>query len=143
MGRAYEEARRRSLAEPDDFWGEAASLIDWVTPPTQVLDDSAAPLYRWFSDGELNTCANALDRHVAAGRGEHLALIHDSAVTGQVTTFTYAELLEHVSRFAGALRALGVQKGDRVVIYMPLVVGCGQRSLRLRAVESGGHRCDA
>ena len=121
MGRAYEEARRRSLADPEAFWGEAASLIDWVTPPTRVLDDAAAPLYRWFPDGELNTCANALDRHVAAGRGDHPALIHDSAVTGQVTTFTYAELLEHVSRFAGALRALGVQKGDRVVIYMPLV----------------------
>jgi len=139
VGRAYEEARRRSLAEPDAFWGEAASLIDWVTPPTRVLDDSAAPLYRWFSDGELNTCANALDRHVAAGRGEHLALIHDSAVTGQVTTFTYAELLEHVSRFAGALRALGVQKGDRVVIYMPLVPEAAIAMLacaRLGAVHS-------
>lgn len=121
MGTAYDEARRRSLAEPEEFWGEAAGLIDWVTPPARVLDDSQAPLYRWFPDGELNTCANALDRHVAGGRGDRLALIHDSAVTGAVTTFTYAELLEQVSRFAGALRALGVQKGDRVVIYMPLV----------------------
>lgn len=139
MGRAYDDARRRSLAEPDAFWGEAASLIDWVTPPTRVLDGARAPLYRWFPDGELNTCANALDRHVGAGRGEHLALIHDSAVTGQVSTFTYAELLDAVSRFAGALRSLGVQKGDRVVIYMPLVPEAAIAMLacaRLGAVHS-------
>ena len=121
MGTAYDEARRRSLTEPDDFWGEVAGLIDWVTVPTRVLDDSSPPLYRWFPDGELNTCANALDRHVAAGRGHRVALIHDSAVTGEVTTFTYAELLDRVARCAGALRGLGVGKGDRVVIYMPLV----------------------
>jgi len=139
VGRAYEEARRRSLTEPDAFWGEAASLVDWVTPPTRVLDGDRAPLYRWFPDGELNTCANALDRHVAAGRGDHLALIHDSAVTGQVSTFTYAELLDAVSRFAGALRSLGVQKGDRVVIYMPLVPEAAIAMLacaRLGAVHS-------
>ena len=139
MGRAYDDARRRSLAEPDAFWGEAASLIDWVTPPTRVLDDARAPLYRWFPDGELNTCANALDRHVGAGRGDRLALIHDSAVTGQVTTFTYAQLLDEVSRFAGALRSLGVQKGDRVVIYMPLVPEAAIAMLacaRLGAVHS-------
>lgn len=121
MGAAYDEARRRSLSEPGDFWGEAAGLIDWVTEPTQVLDDSRPPFYRWFPDGELNTCANALDRHVAAGRGDRIALIHDSAVTGKVTTFTYAELLDRVARCAGVLRSLGVEKGDRVVIYMPLV----------------------
>ncbi|MFM7212727.1 MAG: acetate--CoA ligase [Actinomycetota bacterium] len=121
MGTAYDDARRRSLAEPEAFWAEAAGLVDWVTPPTRVLDSSRAPLYRWFPDAELNTCANALDRHVAAGRGGRTALVHDSAVTGAVTTFTYAELLDHVSRFAGALRSLGVGKGDRVVIYMPLV----------------------
>jgi len=139
VGRAYDEARRRSLTEPDAFWGEAASLVDWVTPPTRVLDGDRAPLYRWFPDGELNTCANALDRHVAAGRGDHLALIHDSAVTGQVSTFTYAELLDAVSRFAGALRSLGVQKGDRVVIYMPLVPEAAIAMLacaRLGAVHS-------
>lgn len=121
MGTAYDDARRRSLAEPEAFWAEAAGLIDWVTPPTRVLDSSQAPLYRWFPDGELNTCANALDRHVAAGRGDRTALIHDSAVTGAVTTFTYAELLDQVARFAGVLRSLGVEKGDRVVIYLPLV----------------------
>ena len=121
MGAAYDEARRRSLSEPGDFWGEAAGLIDWVTEPTQVLDDSRPPFYRWFPDGELNTCANALDRHVAARRGDRIALIHDSAVTGKVTTFTYAELLDRVARCAGVLRSLGVEKGDRVVIYMPLV----------------------
>lgn len=121
MGTAYDDARRRSLAEPEAFWAEAADLVDWVTPPARVLDSSQAPLYRWFPDAELNTCTNALDRHVAAGRGGRTALIHDSAVTGAVTTFTYAELLDHVGRFAGALRSLGVGKGDRVVIYMPLV----------------------
>ncbi|MFZ8926448.1 MAG: acetyl-coenzyme A synthetase N-terminal domain-containing protein, partial [Candidatus Nanopelagicales bacterium] len=84
-------AHARSLAEPADFWARAAHLIDWVTPPEQTLDDSGAPLYRWFTGGELNTCANALDRHVAAGRGDRTALIHDSAYTGEVATFTYAE----------------------------------------------------
>ncbi|MGA1701301.1 MAG: acetate--CoA ligase [Candidatus Nanopelagicales bacterium] len=114
-------AHARSLAEPADFWARAAHLIDWVTPPEQTLDDSGAPLYRWFTGGELNTCANALDRHVAAGRGDRTALIHDSAYTGEVTTFTYAELLERVARFAGALRAQGVERGDRVIIYLPMV----------------------
>ncbi|MEY3734515.1 MAG: propionyl-CoA synthetase, partial [Actinomycetota bacterium] len=94
---AGEVAHARSLADPAGFWGEAAALIDWVSPPERVLDDSAAPLYRWFVGGQLNTCANALDRHVAAGRGDRIALIHDSAYTGEVTRLTYAELLERVS----------------------------------------------
>ena len=118
---AGEVAHARSLADPAGFWGEAAALIDWVTPPESVLDDSAAPLYRWYVGGQLNTCANALDRHVAAGRGDRTALIHDSAYTGEVTRLTYAELLERVSLFAGALRRLGVERGDRVIIYLPMV----------------------
>ena len=121
VGTVYEDTWRRSLEDPDGFWGEAIGLIDWTVTPTTVLDDANAPLYRWFPDGQLNTCANALDRHVASGRGDRIALIHDSAVTGQVTTFTYAELLDAVARFAGALRGLGVERGDRVVIYMPMV----------------------
>ena len=121
MGTVYDDTRRRSLDDPHGFWAETVELVDWVTRPTVVLDDSRAPLYRWFPDGELNTCANALDRHVAAGRGERVALIHDSAVTGEVTTFTYAQLLDAVARFAGALRGIGVECGDRVVIYMPMV----------------------
>src|SRR5205814_3528047 len=105
----------------DGFWAEAAAAIDWATPPTRILDDTQAPFYRWFADGQLNTCHNCLDRHVAAGRADQLALIYDSPVTGQVRRFTYAELRDEVARFAGALAALGVERGDRVVIYMPMV----------------------
>ena len=90
-------------------------------PPTRVLDDSRPPFYRWFPDGELNTCENALDRHVAAGHGDRTALVYDSPVTGSKRTYTYAELLAEVATFAGALASLGVAKGDRVVIYLPMV----------------------
>ncbi|MGQ0468070.1 MAG: propionyl-CoA synthetase [Sporichthyaceae bacterium] len=118
---AYSEAFERSLADPRAFWAEAAHAIDWITVPTHVLDDSAAPFVRWFPDGSLNTCHNALDRHVAAGRGEQAALIYDSPMTGTQRRYSYRELLELVTHFAGVLRAQGVGKGDRVVIYMPMV----------------------
>jgi len=117
----YVRAHRRSIEDPEGFWGEAARGIDWITPPRQVLDDSRPPFYRWFQGGQLNTCYNALDRHVIAGMGDQPALHYDSPVTGTARTLTYAELLDQVSRFGGALRALGVDKGDRVVIYMPMV----------------------
>ena len=117
----YTEQFRRSLDDPNGFWGEAANAISWVKEPTIVLDDSSAPFYRWFSDGKLNTCFNALDRHVAGGRSEQIALIYDSPVTGVVEKITYAELLERVALFAGGLRSLGVEKGDRVIIYMPMI----------------------
>ena len=120
-GTTYRAVHARSLAEPNAFWTDAADAIDWVTPPTVILDADNPPLYRWFADGELNTCANAVDRHVAAGRGDQVALIHDSAVTGVVTRLTYAELLDQVARFAGVLRDAGVQQGDRVIVYMPMV----------------------
>ncbi|MGC0423201.1 propionyl-CoA synthetase [Embleya sp. AB8] len=120
-GGAYASAYRRSLDDPEGFWLAAAEAIDWITPPTRALDDSAAPLYRWFPDGELNTCFNALDRHVAAGRGAQPAIVHDSPVTGTGRTLSYAELLELTARFAGVLRGLGVGKGDRVVLYLPMV----------------------
>ncbi len=120
MGR-YEEAFRRSVADPDGFWGEATKAIDWYRPPTIVLDRLGAPFYRWFTDGVLNTCFNALDRHVAAGRGDQPALIYDSPVTATKRTYTYRELLGEVARFAGVLRGLGVGTGDRVVIYLPMV----------------------
>jgi propionyl-CoA synthetase len=117
----YARAHRRSIEDPEGFWGEAARGIDWITTADQVLDDSRPPFYRWFQGGQLNTCYNALDRHVIAGRGDQPALHYDSPVTGTSRTLTYAELLDQVSRFGGALRSLGVDKGDRVVIYMPMV----------------------
>jgi len=120
MGR-YAEQYARSLADPEGFWLQQAEAVEWTRPPARALDDSAAPLYRWYPDGELNTCANALDRHVAAGRGEQAALIYDSPVTATCTTTTYAELADQTARFAGALAALGVGRGDRVVIYLPMI----------------------
>src|ERR1700719_1736546 len=120
MGR-YAEAFERSLADPEGFWGEAAKLIDWYQAPTVVLDTSNPPFYRWFADGVLNTCFNALDRHVRDGRGDQAALIYDSPVTGTGRTYSYRELLEEVARFAGLLRGLDVGAGDRVIIYMPMI----------------------
>jgi propionyl-CoA synthetase len=120
MGR-FDEEYRRSLEEPEAFWAEAAAAIDWAEPWESVLDDSRAPFYRWFRGGRLNTCHNALDRHVDAGHGERLALIYDSPVTQTTSTFTYRELRDAVARFAGALAAQGVQRGDRVIVYMPMV----------------------
>ena len=118
---SYRATYDRSLADRDAFWREAAGAVDWRTPPATVLDESRAPFYRWFPDGELNTCENALDRHVAAGHGDRLALVYDSPVTGTKRTYTYAQLLDETATFAGALAGLGVGKGDRVVIYLPMV----------------------
>ncbi|MFI0796910.1 propionyl-CoA synthetase [Micromonospora rubida] len=117
----YQAAYERSIADPTAFWRDAAADIDWHRPPERILDDGRAPLYRWFPDGELNTCHNALDRHVAAGRGDQPALIHDSPVTGTTRTYTYAELCDATARFAGALRRLGVGRGDRVLLYLAMV----------------------
>ena len=118
---SYRDAYQQSLTEPDTFWAEAAKAINWIRRPRTVLDDSAAPLYRWFTGASLNTCFNALDRHVADGRGEQTALIYDSPVTGSQRSFSYTELTELTAKFAGALRALGVGKGDRVLIYLPMI----------------------
>ena len=118
---AYESAHDRSIRDPQGFWGEAARDIDWTRRPAQILDDGNPPFYRWYPDGVLNTCYNALDRHVIAGRADQPALIYDSPVTGTERSYTYAELLELVARFAGVLRTLGVAPGDRVVIYLPMV----------------------
>jgi propionyl-CoA synthetase len=118
---AYARAHRRSLEDPDGFWAQAAEGIDWIRKPTTILDASRPPFYRWFTGATLNTCYNALDRHVIAGRADQPALIHDSPVTGTTATYTYAELLDLVARFAGALRGFGVGQGDRVVIYLPMV----------------------
>jgi propionyl-CoA synthetase len=118
---AYRDAYGRSLADPAGFWREAAGTVDWSRPPQRILDDDRPPFYRWYPDGELNTCHNAVDRHADGGRGDQPALIYDSPVTGTVRTYTYRELRDEVARFAGALRRLGVGRGDRVVIYMAMV----------------------
>ncbi|WP_232660694.1 propionyl-CoA synthetase [Pseudonocardia sp. TRM90224] len=117
----YEEIFRASTADPEGFWLRAAESIDWAVPPSRALDDSRPPFYRWFPDGELNICHNALDRHVDAGRGEQSALVYDSPVTGSQRTYTYSALRDEVAKFAGVLAGLGVAAGDRVVIYMPMV----------------------
>jgi len=118
---AYRDVWQRSIDEPEAFWGEAAKAIDWYRAPSTVLDRSKDPIYEWFPDGEMNTCFNALDRHVLAGNADRLALIYDSPVTDTKATYTYAQLLDEVSRFAGVLRGLGAKKGERVVIYMPMI----------------------
>ncbi len=118
---AYRAAHDRSSNDPNGFWGEAAKVIDWIKEPTTVLDDSNPPFYRWFTGGTLNTCYNLLDRHVAGGRADQAAIIYESPVTGTSRTYTYAEALDEVAKFAGVLRSLGVEKGDRVVIYMPMI----------------------
>ncbi|MBV9208388.1 MAG: propionyl-CoA synthetase [Actinobacteria bacterium] len=120
MGR-YAEEFHRSLTDPEGFWGEAAAGIEWYQQPAAVLDASNPPFYRWFPGGMLNTCFNAVDRHVRDGRAGQPALIYDSPVTGTQRTYTYAELLEEVARFAGVLRGLGVGQGDRVIIYLPMI----------------------
>jgi propionyl-CoA synthetase len=120
MGR-YEEVFRRSLTDPAGFWAEAAQAIDWYEEPEAILDDSNPPFYRWFRGGSLNTCHNALDRHVEGGRAGQTALIYDSPVTGTKRSYTFGELTDETARFAGALAGLGVGKGDRVVIYMPMI----------------------
>lgn len=121
MTNPYDIAHRASLADPEGFWAEAARDIDWIKPADKVLDGSNAPLYRWFVGGELNTCYNAVDRHVEGGRGEQAAIIYDSPITGAKSSLTYAQLQDQVARFAGVLKSQGVDKGDRVILYMPMI----------------------
>jgi propionyl-CoA synthetase len=135
----YQKQFRQSIDEPERFWAEAAKAIDWYRPWDTVLDRRNPPFYRWFSGGELNTCFNAVDRHVLGGRGEQPAIIHDSPVTGTIRKITYRELLAQVALFAGALRDQGVQKGDTVIIYMPMIPEAAVAMLacaRLGAVHS-------
>src|SRR5262245_24526519 len=139
MDHAYEKAYSRSLKDPNGFWAEAAEQIHWERKWDRVLDDSRRPFYRWFTGGILNTCYNALDRHINAGRGDQLALIYDSPVTDTIKRFTYLQLRDAVARFAGALHQQGIRKGDRVIIYMPMtpeaviaMLGCA----RIGAVHS-------
>lgn len=117
----YEEAFRESLENPERFWGSAAEAIMWYKRWDSVLDASKPPFYRWFTGGVLNTCYNAIDRHIERGRGDQIALIYDSPVTDTIRKFTYTELRNRVAKIAGFLRELGVTKGDTVIIYMPMI----------------------
>ncbi|MEO1492837.1 MAG: propionyl-CoA synthetase [Pseudomonadota bacterium] len=117
----YREVYDGWKSDPEAFWMEAAKAIDWTTPPTRALDDTNAPFYTWFADGEANTCWNCVDRHVEAGRGDQAAFIYDSPITSSKRTITYAELKDEVALLAGALMRRGITKGDRVIIYMPMV----------------------
>jgi propionyl-CoA synthetase len=121
MTTIYEEVYRRSQRDPEGFWGAAAEDVYWERRWDRVLDSTRPPYYRWFAGGVLNTCYNALDVHIDRGRGKQPALIYDSPVTGTARAFTYFELRDAVARFAGALRRQGVERGDRVIIYMPMV----------------------
>src|SRR5947199_2335931 len=117
----YDETYARSMRDPQGFWAAAAEDIHWDRRWDRVFDDSRPPFYRWFTGGELNTCYNALDLHVDRGRGKQRALVYDSPVTGTVRTYTYFELRDAVARCAGMLRRQGIEKGDRVIIYRPMV----------------------
>ncbi|MHC0054551.1 propionate-CoA ligase PrpE [Actibacterium sp. D379-3] len=135
----YAEIYAGWKADPDRFWMKAAEEIDWITPPSKALFDDKAPMYEWFSDGMVNACWNAVDRHVEAGRGDQIAIIHDSPVTHSKKWLTYVELRNRVATLAGALRAKGVEKGDRVIIYMPMIPEALEAMLacsRLGAVHS-------
>ena len=117
----YEDTYSSWKSDPENFWMEAAKAIDWFKFPSHALDESRKPFYTWYSDGEVNTCFNAVDRHVEGGLGKKVAIIYDSPVTDIKRTLTFDELLEKTAKFAGALKRSGIQKGDRVIIYMPMI----------------------
>ncbi len=136
---AYADIHARSIADPNGFWIETAEAIDWVKKPSKALFDDKAPFYEWFADGELNGCWNAVDRHIEAGHGDRLAIIYDSPVTHTKREITYSELQTRVAALAGALAARGIGKGDRVIIYMPMVPEALEAMLacaRLGAIHS-------
>lgn len=135
----YHEVYENWQNDPDGFWMEAAQHVSWMKAPSKALFDDNAPLYEWFSDGLTNTCYNAVDRHVEAGKGDDTAIIYDSPITGTKSTLTYGALRTRVAALAGALRAKGIEKGDRVIIYMPMVPEALEAMLacaRLGAVHS-------
>src|SRR3982750_3277392 len=117
----YHEVHARSIRDPEGFWAEAAKEIDWIEPAKKVFDPQGGAYGRWFPGAVVNTCYNALDRHVAGGRANQAALIHDSPLTNTVSKFTYAELLKEVQTLAAVMLDFGVAKGDRVILYMPMV----------------------
>jgi propionyl-CoA synthetase len=136
---AYKDVYAAWQADPEAWWMEVAGAIDWIARPSRALNADRAPFYEWFTDARVNTCWNAVDRHVLAGRGGQPAIIHDSPVTGTKHVITYAELQARVARLAGALKARGIEKGDRVIIYMPMVPEALEAMLacaRLGAIHS-------
>ncbi len=135
----YDKVYSAWKSDPNGFWMKAAAGIDWVEPPTKALFDENAPLYEWFVDAKVNTCWNAVDRHVEAGRGNQIAIMHDSPITHSTKGITYKELQSRVASLAGALRAKGIEKGDRVIIYMPMIAEALEAMLacsRLGAIHS-------
>ena len=136
---SYQETYARWKSDPEAFWMDAAEAIDWIEKPGRALFAQNAPIYEWFSDAKVNTCWNAVDRHVEAGRGNQIAIIHDSPITHSTKGITYRELRDRVASLAGALRAKGIEKGDRVIIYMPMVPEALEAMLacaRLGAIHS-------
>ena len=121
MASTYHQVYESWRKDPEGFWAEAAREIDWFTPPKTIFDAKAGVYGRWFPDAVGNMCHNAVDRHVEGGRANQLALIHDSAITGTKASFTYADVLREVNALAAVLKDKGVGKGDRVIIYMPMV----------------------
>src|SRR3984893_5729497 len=117
----YYEVYARSLADPEGFWGEAALAIDWIEPAKKIFDPAMGPYGRWFAGAVVNTCYNALDRQVADGRADQVALIHDSPLANTITKFTHSELLKEVETLAAVMADFGVAKGDRIILYMPMV----------------------
>jgi propionyl-CoA synthetase len=145
---SHDRVYKQSLDDPEGFWAKVAEDVHWYKKWDKVLDDSQRPFYHWFKGGQVNSCYNALDLHVANGRGDQLALIYDSPLTDTLSTFTYRELLEQVARFAGVLTSQGIQKGDRVIIYMPMIpeavvamLGCA-RIGAIHSVVFGGFAAD-
>ncbi len=121
MSNNYDHSYKASIINPEKFWGEAAKDVKWFKSYKKVLDDSNPPFYRWFPEGKINTCFNAIDRHVEEGNGSRTAIIYDSPVTSKKISFTYSDLKKRVSIFAGALKNFGIKKGDRIIIYMPMI----------------------
>ena len=121
MNQNFNDVYSNSIEKPEDFWKKVSEDIFWYKKPSKILNSSNPPFYKWYEDGVTNTCYNALDVHIDNGRGEKVALIYDSSITNSKSKFTYIQLREKVSKFAGALQNQGVKKGDRVIIYMPMI----------------------
>ena len=121
MTEKFNKIYTESINHPEKFWQEASNDIFWFKKPTKILNKSNPPFYKWYENGITNTCYNALDIHIDKGKGKQTALIYDSPITGTKNKFSYEELRTKVSKFAGALKNQGVNKGDRVIIYMPMI----------------------